>query len=258
MHHAYIDKFAYQSSIIHSLDSRVKFVVTVIFSAFVIAQPQTSVAILFCYAVFPFALLAFAQIPIRYIFKHIILVSPFIIVLALTSPYYDRTPVNVVFGPFSWNTTGGWLRCFSISVKFTVTMLALLSLISTTKFYQLLKGLQNLGVPKMLVLQLGFLYRYIFVLIDTAHHLIQAKKSRTTNYPGIKAELKTSSAMIGSLFIRSLDNAEQINIAMQARGFNGKLKTLSDLKITIIDWLFIAVSIMFLAGVKFIIEPAMK
>ncbi len=168
MHHAYIDKFAYQDSLIHRLDSRVKFIVLLIFTAMVISLPRTSFSILICFAVGPFTVLVLGRIPLRFTLKQILLVSPFVLVLALSCPYYDRSDVTVAFGLLVWQTTQGWMRCFVIVGKFVVTMLALISLVSTTRFADLLAGLHKLGVPKLLIIQLGFLYRYIFVLIERA------------------------------------------------------------------------------------------
>ena len=178
MHHAYIDKFAYQDSPIHRLDSRAKFVVLLIFTAVVVSLPRTSLSILFCYAVGPVAVLVLAKIPLRFVFKQILLVSPFVLVLALSCPLYDKTPVRVAFGPFLCWTTVGWLRCFVILGKFVVTMLGLIGLVSTTRFGDLLTGLQKLGLPKLLIIQLGFIYRYIFVLIDKIHHILRARNVR--------------------------------------------------------------------------------
>ena len=50
MHHAHIDKFAYGDSPIHRLDSRVKFLAVIVFTAAVISLPRTAVSVLFCYA----------------------------------------------------------------------------------------------------------------------------------------------------------------------------------------------------------------
>ena len=69
MHHAHIDKFAYQDSPIHRLDSRAKFIVLLIFTAVVVSLPRTSLSILFCYAVGPVTVLVLAKIPLRFVFK---------------------------------------------------------------------------------------------------------------------------------------------------------------------------------------------
>jgi cobalt/nickel transport system permease protein len=153
--------------------------------------------------------------------------------------------VNTAFGPFVWQISAGWLRCFSILGKFIVTMLALIALVSTTRFADLLTAMQKLAVPKLLIIQLGFLYRYIFVLIDRAHQIMRARAGRKLRNLGFKAELKTASSMLGSLFIRSIDTAEHINIAMQARGFDGNWRSLSQLQFRRGDLLFILVSATF-------------
>jgi cobalt/nickel transport system permease protein len=255
MHHAHIDKFAYQDSCVHRLDSRIKFIIVLIFTAVVISLPPTSPSILACYAVGPFTILVLGRIPIRFALKHILVVSPFVLVLALSCPLYDSTPFTAAFGPFTWQSTLGWMRCFAILGKFIVTMLALIALVSTTRFNDLLAGLQRLGVPKLLTIQLGFLYRYIFILIDRAQHILQARAGRKLKNLGAKTELKTAAAMLGSLFIRSIDTAEQINIAMQARGFDRKWRTISKLQIRGSDLLFTAFAAIFLLGLQFFVRP---
>lgn len=258
MHHAYIDKFAYQDSAIHRLDSRVKFIVVLIFTAVVISLPRTSISILACYAVGPFAILVWAKVPLKFVVRHILAVSPFILVLALSFPLYDRTPLSVAFGPFLWHVSEGWIRCFTILGKFVVTMLALMALVSTTRFNDLLAGLHKLGFPGLLVIQLGFLYRYIFVLIDRAHHILRARAGRKLRSLGFKNEINTATSMIGSLMIRSIDTAENINMAMQARGFNGTWRTLTRLKVRPCDLLFAAISLSFVFGLYFFIRPVLS
>lgn len=255
MHHAYIDKFAYQDSPIHRLDARVKFIVTIIFTAVVISLPRTSVSILFCFAVGPFAVFVLSGVPLKFALKHILFVSPFVIVLALTGPLYDRTPATVAFGPWNWHTTLGWLRCFTIVGKFLITVLALITLVSTTRFADLLAGLQQLGVPKILVIQLGFLYRYIFLLIDSAHHILRARAARSIGRVGFQTELKVAAAMLGSLFIRSVDTAGRISNAMQVRGFDGQWRTINRLTIRGRDYVFVLTSLCFIFGLYFVVKP---
>jgi len=258
MHHAYIDKYAYQDSPIHRLDSRVKFVVLLVFTAVVISLPRTSLSILACYAVGPFTILVLGRIQLRFALKQILLASPFVLILALSCPLYDKTAVTIAFGPFVWYSTVGWLRCFVILGKFTVTMLALIALISTTRFADLLTGLQWLGLPKVLVIQLGFLYRYIFVLIDRAHHILRARAGRKLRNLGLRIELKTAAAMLGSLFVRSIDTAERINIAMQGRGFDGNWRCLSRLQIRKRDLLFAFIAVVFMLGLHLFVRPILQ
>jgi cobalt/nickel transport system permease protein len=258
MHHAHIDKFAYQDSPVHRLDARVKFIAAVIFTAVVISLPRTSFAILFCYAVGPFAAIVLGRIPLKFVFKHILLVSPFVLILALSCPLYDKTPATIAFGPYTFQISVGWIRCCAICGKFVVTMLSLIALVSTTRFSNLLAGLRKLGMPKLLIIQLGFLYRYIFVLIDTAQHILQARAGRTLRNLGFRQEMKTASAMLGSLFIRSIDTAEQSNIAMQERVFDGNWRTISRLKITSYDYIFGILFAVFIISLYFFAAPILN
>ena len=252
MHHARIDRLSYQDSFVHRLDSRVKLVAAIVFSVFVIWLPATSVSILACYAVGPFAVLVVGKVPIRFALKQILLVSPFVLVLALSSLFYDKTPAEVAFGPLSWTVRSGLVRCFAICGKFVITMSVLIGLVATTRFSDLLAGMAKLGVPRLLVVQLGFLWRYIFLLIDRAYDILRARVGRKLRNLGFKTELKTAGAMVGTLCLGGLDTAGRINMAMQGRGFTGRLHTLSVMRLKTADWVFIAVFGLYLAGLCFL------
>jgi cobalt/nickel transport system permease protein len=258
MHHAYIDKFAYQDSFIHQLDSRVKFIVLLVFTAVVISLPRTSFSILVCFAAGPFTVLVLGGIPLRFALRQILLASPFVLVLALSCPYYDRTDVTTAFGPFVWQMAQGWVRCFVIVGKFVVTMLALIALVSTTRFADLLTGLGRLGVPKLLIIQLGLLYRYIFVLIERGQLILRARAARALRNLGLKEEIKTAGCMVGSLLLRSIDDAEHIHTAMQARGFCGKWRSIAKHRMGRGDLLFFLISAGFMAAVYFFVRPVLQ
>jgi cobalt/nickel transport system permease protein len=255
MHHAHIDRFAYQDSPIHRLDSRVKLIIVLIFTGLVVSLPRKSVAVPLCYGLGPFTMLVLANIPLRFVIKHILLICPFVLVLALSCVLYDRTPATVHFGPFLWHMTSGWIRCFAIIMKYLVSMLALIALISSTPFGDLLVGLQRLKLPSPLLVQLGFLYRYIFVIVDSAHHMLRARNTRKIRFLGWRMELHIAGAMIGALLVRSLDTAERISLAMQARGFSGRWHTLSAAQIGLGDWMFTAVAFIYMLGLKLIFGP---
>jgi cobalt/nickel transport system permease protein len=246
MHHAHIDKFAYLDSPVHRLDSRAKLLAAAVFTGFVLAVPRYSVSVLVCYAVGPFVMLAIGRIPLRFVIKHILTVSPFILVLAASCPLYNREPMAVEFGPLSWTVSKGWMQFANIYGKFIVTMMGLLALVCTTRFSDLLAGMEKMRMPRVLVNQLGFLYRYIFVLIDKAHHILRARACRKLRNLGFTTETKTAGAMIGTLFILSLESSERINIAMQARGFDGQFRTINRLQVRRADYIFAAAVIVFL------------
>ena len=252
MHHAHIDKFAYSDSPIHRLDSRVKLLAVAAFTVCVLAVPRYSVSVLACCAIGPFAMLVIGHIPLRFVLRHILTVSPFILVLAASCPLYNTEPTAIEFGPLNWTISKGWVAFANITGKFIVTMAALIAMICTTRFADLLCGMERMGMPQALANQLAFLYRYIFVLIDKAHHLLRARASRKLRNLGFAKEARTAGAMIGTLFILSLESSERINIAMQARGFDGEFRTINKLQIKNNDYIFGMIAALFLVAMTII------
>ncbi len=60
-----------------------------------------------------------------------------------------------------------------------VSVLSVILLSSTTRFPDILKTLQFLGCPRIMVMIMSFMYRYIFVLVDELMRMKQARDSRT-------------------------------------------------------------------------------
>ena len=246
MHHGRIDYLACGRSVVHRLDSRTKLLGAILFTVFVVMQEPMAISVVLCFGVWPFAMLVVGGIPLRFVLKQILVVCPFVAVLAVSCLFYDRGGVGVVFGPVRFETTGGVLRCVSIVAKFVVTMSALIGLVATTRFNDLLAGMAKLGVPKILIMQLGFLYRYIFLLIDCASHMLQARAGRKLRNLGARMELKVAASMVGALALNSLDMAERVNTAMQARGFDGRLHAVSHGKPGVRDLIFTVLLTFFL------------
>jgi cobalt/nickel transport system permease protein len=85
--------------------------------------------------------------------------------------------------------------------------------------------------------QLLFLHRYLFVLLEEAQRMTRAHALRKfdTRGPG----LKTFSSIIGYLLLRATDRAERIHLAMRCRGFDGKVRLLTATRFRTGDLLFI-------------------
>jgi cobalt/nickel transport system permease protein len=239
MHHAYLDRYAGGDSVFHRLDSRVKLLAAIVYTILILSLPRTTPAVVCWYAIAPFGVLTFAGIPVAFVFRRIAVVSPFVLILAISCPLYDKTPQTIDMGNWSLPLTVGWMRCFTILIKFVATMLTLFALTSTTRFVDMLAGMQRMGLPNVLVVQLSFVYRYVFVLVDRVHHILRARAARKLRYLGFRREVHIAAAMIGALFIDSIESAERVHIAMQARGFTGRFHSLRPLQITRQDGFFI-------------------
>lgn len=169
-------------------------------------------------ALFPAVLATQAQLPWRLLKRALLLAAPFVLMVGLFNPLFERQTVLWLAG---WPISGGWLSLLSILLRATLTISTALALVAGTGMPALCHALSRLRVPQPLILQLWLLYRYLFVLgaeaarMDTARRLRAGTSARTG--------LATWAALLGQLLLRSVDRAQRLHQAMLARGFAGAL-----------------------------------
>ena len=239
MHHHHIDRYAQGRSPVHALDARGKIAAVGAYLFVLISFDRYAVSALAPMAIWPVGLLLVAGVPVWFALRRVLILSPFIIFLALACPFYDRAPHAVAFGPWQFAVTGGWLTAADIAVKFALGVVALTALMCTTPFALLLEALRWFRVPKLLVMQLGFLYRYLFVLMGEAMRLRRARDFRGAHLGPLRRRLAAVGGVVGSLLVRTLDRSDRIHLAMQARGYRGEPHALTRLRLRTTDVLFI-------------------
>jgi cobalt/nickel transport system permease protein len=74
------------------------------------------------------------------------------------------------------------------------------------------------------VVQLLFLYRYLFVVGDEGGKMFRSVELRSEKARPLG--LRTYGSLIGTLLLRSMDRAERVYRAMVARGFDGEIRVL--------------------------------
>lgn len=139
---------------------------------------------------------------------------------------------SIALGPLTLTISGEGLRLFStIALKSWLSVQAALLLTYTTPFHDLVDGLRQLRLPMIFVAIISFMYRYLAVLTDEARRLMRARAARSADPDGsgggsVRWRAKVTGGMLGSLFIRSYERSERVYAAMQARGFDGRLRHL--------------------------------
>jgi len=226
MHHAVMDRLSMQSTFLHRLDARTKLAATIAFTVFVISLPQATVSILLVCAIGPFAMLTLSKVPLKLALIQVLCLCPFIAVFALSMVFYDRTPINVSFGPMDFSATTGLLRCTVIMVKFVISLTTLIVLSATTRFSDILAALTWLRLPRILVMQIALIHRYIFIIIDRACNVLRTRNSRKLRNLGFKYELKAAAGMLSNIVAFSTDTACRVSMSMTARGFTGSIEPL--------------------------------
>ncbi|MBD2778605.1 cobalt ECF transporter T component CbiQ [Iningainema tapete] len=93
----------------------------------------------------------------------------------------------------------------------------------TIPFTELLQTLRRIGFPILLIELLLLMYRFIFVLLNTATELLTAQQARG-GYRTFKVSMRSLALLIGQLLKRILENYRQVSLSLAARGFNGELR----------------------------------
>lgn len=215
----YLETLSFQQTPLHRLDPRVKLLTTLFFIATVVSFGKYEITALIPFIIFPVVLMAVGNLPPGYLAKKILLASPFAFFVGIFNPLLERA-IMVHLGPVG--ISGGWVSFASIMLRFGLTVSAALILIAGTGFNAVCLALGKLGAPKSFVVQLLFLYRYIFVLTDEALRLVRARALRS--FQGRGMGFKVFSYMIGQLLLRTLDRAQRIHRAMLSRGFDGRIR----------------------------------
>jgi cobalt/nickel transport system permease protein len=132
-------------------------------------------------------------------------------------------------------TTAGYLI---LRVETSATLVLLL--VFTTPWTHVLKALRILRVPVVFVVVLGMTFRYILLLLETAHEMFESRKSRTVGRlsGGDQRRLAVSSG--GVLIAKTFQLSGEVYLAMQARGFRGEVYVLDEFRMNGRDWAALA------------------
>jgi cobalt/nickel transport system permease protein len=139
-----------------------------------------------------------------------------------------------------WRNGSGFAFFSTLLLRSLLCLMILVLLTNTTRFAELLRGLRRMGCPRILVVNLSFLYRYLFVLIEEVMRMRQARDCRRVGRSSMKAELKVLSSMLGTLLLRSFERAERMYQAMLSRGSYGEFPILAPRRFTWRDIAFLA------------------
>jgi cobalt/nickel transport system permease protein len=214
-----LDLLAEKNSPIHRLDPRAKVITTLLFILYVVSFDRYEIVRLLPFFIFPAFLIGVADLPLGYLLRKLILVSPFVIFIGIFNPFIDR---NIILQIGSLQISGGWLSLVSILLRFVLTVGAGLLLIATTGFPAICMALEKMGAPRIFAMQLLMLYRYIFVLIEEGIRMFRAYTLRAA--PGKKIRYQVFKQMLGNLLLRTIDRAQRIHLAMLSRAFTGEIK----------------------------------
>jgi cobalt/nickel transport system permease protein len=143
-----------------------------------------------------------SRIPARFLLKRLALLSPLVLGVAL---------VNAL-QPASRSIWWG------VAARSALCLLTVILVSNTTPFGRILRVLQQVRVPALLISTLALMHRYLFVLAEEAERMRRARASRTFSAQR-RVHWQTLASVLSQLFIRASERAERIYAAMCARGW---------------------------------------
>jgi cobalt/nickel transport system permease protein len=142
----------------------------------------------------------------------------------------------------------GMVSFVSIMLKTLLSVFAVLILIATTSFVEVVYQLGRLGMPSIICLQFVMTYRYLSVLLSEASSMLTAYSLRSPGQRGIK--MKDTGSFLGQLILRSFDRADRVYQAMKCRSFQGTYQGRKAEHPMLKDWLCIVLFLSLLFGLR--------
>lgn len=149
-------------------------------------------------------------------------------------PHYDLGPIAI--------SLEGISASLELVAKASIGTASAVLLAATTAYSDVLRGLEAMRVPKLVVAIAAFMYRYLFVISDEVRRMRAALASRGYR-PRHLLQAGTLGRIVTVLFLRAHARGERVYLAMAARGYRGggALPTLRQLRFGRVDALFVAV-----------------
>ena len=227
---AEIDRYAYTNALSKSSPTTKLFLsVSLLLLSVMSPSPLVPIVIFLISTVL---LLGFAKIPCRFYLKllgyPIILVAVSCIIIALFFGYQEPLTEITLLG-FRWSIfRDGVTMGFNTFFRVLGAISSQFFLVLTTPMTSILLILRKARVPKVLIETSLLIYRYIFVFIEVMETMHIAQELRL-GYSSWLKKIRSTSLLIGNLFIRTLEQGERTFTAMNARGYDGNIRVLEDL-----------------------------
>lgn len=145
--------------------------------------------------------------------------------------HVKREPLDLFALPIGgWYITGS-LYGLMYALQLILTALAAVSclyfLSMNTPMPDILMVLDRLHCPKLLIELMMLIYRFIFILLDTAYYISTAQECRMGNR-NYRTSLKSFASMCSVLMIRAVKRSNALYASLEARCYDGTIRVLSE------------------------------
>lgn len=211
-------------SAVHRAPAHLKIAALVGFVLLVVATPREWYAAFPAYLAVVAGVVRAARVPLLHVVRRMVIEVPFLVFAALV-PFVATGPRTDVLGLSL--SEPGLVAAWGLAAKGTIGVMASLTLAATTEPTAVLRGLQRLRMPALLVEIMAFMVRYLDVVTADLGRMLTAMRSRGCD-PRFPRHWPALARSLGALFIRSYERGERVHLAMLARGYTGTMPTVGE------------------------------
>jgi cobalt/nickel transport system permease protein len=222
VHHLVIDRWSRGISSVHQRDPRAKLAALLVFLIVLSTTPPSTQLAFAGYATLLVIAANRARLPMLGLAGRAALVLPF----------------SATFALLTW-WSGDSMRALALAEKSFLSGMAALLLVGTTPLTGWTAALESWRVPRMLILVIQFVYRYLFVIAEQSQRMRWAALCRKGTRRG-SLHFSGAAGLLGVLFARSWQRADGIYHAMLARGFRGRFAPAAPAPFRASDALFLS------------------
>ena len=206
-------------SVLHKLAPEVKIAAMLGGLLAIVLTPREQFWAFGVYGLVVVFLLGIGEIPLGFYLRRVLIEVPFV-VFAFFLPFLGSGPTTT-FAGLELSIEGS-RAAWNILAKATLGVSLSIILAATTEIPHILKGLERLRVPSLMIAIAGFMIRYLDVVTSELQRarIAMVARGHDARWFWQARPLATSA---GAMFIRAYERGERIHHAMLARGFDGSM-----------------------------------
>lgn len=241
----YAEQLSEQGGVLQRIDPRVKFVGML--GLIITGAAARHVWVVAVVALFALMLALISRIPIIKSFGPI-WIGMFIFsgLIGFPAIFITPGPTLATLPWLNWSISAyGLQSAIFLLLRSEVSITLSFLLIMTTPWMHVLKSMRVIGIPTLVVVILGMTYRYIFLMLQSASDMFEARQSRMIGKLPDKEARRLAAATVGVLLSKSFQLGNDVFLAMQSRGYRGEVYTLDEFQLTRNDYVAIPLLVLF-------------
>jgi cobalt/nickel transport system permease protein len=226
------------ASVVRTLDPRAKLVGLLAVTAVAVSTPLAAwpawgacAGVLAAYAIA-------GGVPAGVVWRRWRVLAPVIVLAGIFLPFVRTGGTTHALGPLTVHDAG-LTTLAELTAKAGIGTLGAVLLGATAAFPEVLRGLEALRTPRLLVLVAAFMYRYLFVIADEVGRMRSAIAARGYA-PRSALGIGALGRLVAALFLRTHARGERVYLAMLARGYTGAMPGNAPLTLRAADIAFVA------------------